>query len=114
MRFFTDQVDAKLIKRKKELKDPAIQDGKPLPDNGICKHYKKSYRWLRFPCCGKCYPCDLCHNEKEGDHDMKFAVRMLCGHCAKEQVGLASSLDLKVSLVPGAGSGDVSPLSRGP
>ncbi|KAH3840515.1 uncharacterized protein LOC127879356 [Dreissena polymorpha] len=81
------------------IKDPAIQEGKALPDNGACKHYKKSFRWLRFPCCGKAYPCDLCHNDKE-DHEMKFANRMICGYCCREQayaserpcVGCSSSL----------------------
>ncbi|KAG1669101.1 hypothetical protein GQR58_017650 [Nymphon striatum] len=50
----SNKVDSKLIKMKKDLKDSAIQDGKPLPDN-------------------------------ETDHEMKYAARMLCGHCAKEQ-----------------------------
>lgn len=27
--------------------------GQPLPDSGTCKHYRHSYRWLRFPCCGE-------------------------------------------------------------
>ena len=27
--------------------------GQNLPANGTCRHYKKSHRWLRFPCCGK-------------------------------------------------------------
>lgn len=40
----------------------------------------------RFPCCGRLYPCDLCHDEKEDDHDMKYASRMVCGFCSKEQV----------------------------
>jgi len=72
--------------KKKNVKDPNIRAGEPLPENGTCKHYKKSYRWLRFPCCGKCYPCDICHEEKEeNDHEMLFATRMVCGFCAKEQ-----------------------------
>ncbi|XP_076344195.1 uncharacterized protein LOC143244060 isoform X1 [Tachypleus tridentatus] len=75
----------RLQRKDKLIKDPAIQDGKPLPENGTCKHYKKSFRWLRFPCCGKAYPCDLCHDEKEMDHDMELATRMICGFCAKEQ-----------------------------
>ncbi|KAM4748944.1 protein KTI12 homolog [Rhinophrynus dorsalis] len=70
--------------RKKPLKDPSIQPGKPLPDQGTCRHYRKSFRWLRFPCCGKAYPCDICHDEGE-DHEMELASRMICGHCAKEQ-----------------------------
>ena len=27
--------------------------GKPLPNNGSCAHYRRSHRWMRFPCCGK-------------------------------------------------------------
>ncbi|XP_071965329.1 uncharacterized protein [Antedon mediterranea] len=68
----------------KAHKDPAIQEGKPLPSNGTCQHYKKSFRWLRFPCCGKCYPCDCCHDD-DSDHIFTYANRMLCGFCAKEQ-----------------------------
>ncbi len=30
-----------------------LQPGMPLPNKGACKHYRHSYRWLRFPCCGK-------------------------------------------------------------
>lgn len=71
-------------KPKKPPKDPAIREGYPLPDFGTCKHYKQSYRWLRFPCCGKAYPCDVCHDKKE-DHEMTLANRMICGHCCKEQ-----------------------------
>lgn len=39
----------------------------------------------RFPCCGRAYPCDVCHDEDQ-DHLMELASRMICGHCAKEQV----------------------------
>ncbi|XP_014670398.1 PREDICTED: uncharacterized protein LOC106811186 isoform X2 [Priapulus caudatus] len=72
-------------KKQKKPTDVIIKEGQPLPDNGTCKHYKKSFRWLRFPCCGKCYPCDVCHEEKEDGHEMKFASRMICGYCCKEQ-----------------------------
>lgn len=41
---------------------------------------------VRFPCCGKLYPCDKCHDEKETDHEMEMANRMVCGYCSKEQV----------------------------
>ena len=34
--------------------------GRPLPNKGTCAHYKHSYRWLRFPCCGRAYPCAAC------------------------------------------------------
>uniref|UniRef100_H3B4W6 Nucleoporin NUP42 n=1 Tax=Latimeria chalumnae TaxID=7897 RepID=H3B4W6_LATCH len=65
-------------------RDPAVQPGKALPEHGTCKHYRKSCRWLRFPCCGKAYPCDVCHDEAQ-DHEMELATRMICGYCAKEQ-----------------------------
>lgn len=80
-----------VVPRQRRLpKDPAIQEGKPLPSFGTCKHYKKSYRWLRFPCCGKAYPCDACHDANE-DHEMKLANRMICGFCCKEQVSFPVS-----------------------
>ncbi|XP_066917301.1 uncharacterized protein [Clytia hemisphaerica] len=73
-------------KKKNVLREPGIKEGQPLPDTGTCKHYKKSHRWLRFPCCGKAFPCDICHEEGvAGDHEMKVANRMICGYCSKEQ-----------------------------
>ncbi|XP_039629350.1 uncharacterized protein si:dkey-24l11.2 [Polypterus senegalus] len=69
---------------RKFYRDPAVQSGKPLPEKGTCKHYRQSYRWLRFPCCGRAYPCDICHNEAQ-NHEMELATRMICGYCAKEQ-----------------------------
>ncbi|XP_029378922.1 uncharacterized protein LOC115056542 [Echeneis naucrates] len=68
----------------KTIRDPAVQKGKALPQKGTCKHYKQSHRWLRFPCCGRAYPCDVCHDEDQ-DHPMELATRMICGYCAKEQ-----------------------------
>jgi len=70
--------------KKKKGDEFVIRVGTPLPDNGTCKHYKKSYRWLRFPCCGKAYPCDVCHNEA-ADHECEWATRMICGFCSREQ-----------------------------
>ncbi|RXM95076.1 hypothetical protein EOD39_17281 [Acipenser ruthenus] len=74
-----------LQQRPKFYRDPAVQPGKPLPQKGTCRHYKQSYRWLRFPCCGRAYPCDACHDEDQ-NHEMELATRMICGYCAKEQV----------------------------
>lgn len=73
-----------LQRPRKSFRDPAIQAGKPLPERGTCQHFRKSCRWLRFPCCGKTYPCDICHNEAQ-NHEMELATRMICGYCAKEQ-----------------------------
>ncbi|KAF9168353.1 hypothetical protein DFQ26_008976 [Actinomortierella ambigua] len=65
--------------------EEAIKVGESLPRKGACEHYKKSRRWFRFPCCSKIYPCHLCHDEKETDHEAEYAKRMICGHCAREQ-----------------------------
>lgn len=67
--------------REREL---GIQVGQPLPERGTCKHLQKSYRWLRFPCCGRAFPCPSCHDEQM-DHPHEWANRMLCGLCSHEQ-----------------------------
>jgi len=65
---------------------PGIKIGQPLPDNGACKHYRHSYRWFRFPCCGKAFACDVCHENSEGaKHELKWANRLICGLCSTEQ-----------------------------
>lgn len=93
-----------------------ITPGKPLPEMGTCKHYARSKRWLRFPCCGRAYACDVCHDsEADHVHEVREArntrdtvndrggltacplVSMLCGlhmwpHCAT--VGQANDLRL--------------------
>ncbi|KAI9594483.1 hypothetical protein BDF19DRAFT_444964 [Syncephalis fuscata] len=74
------------LQRRQLLKDMVIDyaPGKPLPDHGTCKHYRRSHRWMRFPCCGKVYPCDTCHDTTES-HDHERARRMICGYCSLEQ-----------------------------
>jgi hypothetical protein len=59
-------------KARKEKNAMQLKAGSPLPAKGTCKHYKRSYRWLRFPCCGKAYPCELCH-AMEADHEGKVS-----------------------------------------
>lgn len=73
-----------VLKSSKKQADVLLKDGQPLPEYGICQHYKKSHRWLRFPCCGRAFPCDVCHDAAQ-DHPMEHANRMICGYCSKEQ-----------------------------
>jgi hypothetical protein len=54
-----------------------LPQGRPLPELGTCTHYKSSHRWLRFPCCGSAWPCDVCH-DKGSDHPHEWAKRMIC------------------------------------
>lgn len=63
------------------------------------------FRWFRSPCCGRVFPCDVCHDEAS-DHPMEvstrqrasrlycvvhalsslqWATRMVCGRCSSEQ-----------------------------
>eukprot|EP00764_Aduncisulcus_paluster_P000183 gnl/Carplike_NY0171/10245_a14415_131.p1 GENE.gnl/Carplike_NY0171/10245_a14415_131~~gnl/Carplike_NY0171/10245_a14415_131.p1 ORF type:complete len:164 (-),score=34.45 gnl/Carplike_NY0171/10245_a14415_131:98-532(-) len=57
----------------------------PLPKSGACKHYKKSHRYFRFPCCGLSFPCDLCHEAAITDgHAPLPATHTICGFCSHE------------------------------
>ena len=47
-RLGTVAMKQKEVVKKKTVKDPSIKEGLPLPENGTCKHYKKSFRWLRY------------------------------------------------------------------
>jgi len=64
---------------------PKYPVGRPLPNQGACGHYRQSFRWLRFPCCGLAFPCPECHDENSPTHPWERAKRMLCGHCSREQ-----------------------------
>eukprot|EP01083_Nonionella_stella_P226180 803494_1 len=73
------------MKKKPKVRDP-FKPGEPLPLGGACPHYKNSQRWFRFPCCGKVFPCDTCHDKDVTNrHVMEWATRMVCGRCGKEQ-----------------------------
>ncbi|KAK3295151.1 uncharacterized protein B0H64DRAFT_321614 [Chaetomium fimeti] len=61
-----------------------LRAGEPLPARGACSHYRRSYRWFRFSCCAKVYPCDKCHDAEE-EHGNEWAARMVCGWCSREQ-----------------------------
>ena len=65
--------------------DAPLLEGQPLPKTGTCVHYTHSHRWLRFPCCGQRFPCDLCHEQHTDGHEMKWAKSMVCGFCSLEQ-----------------------------
>jgi len=73
-----------LQEARRHERELGIRAGQPLPEKGCCKHFSKSYRWLRFPCCGRAFPCPECHDEQM-DHPHEWANRMLCGHCSHEQ-----------------------------
>ncbi|XP_074641658.1 RING finger and CHY zinc finger domain-containing protein 1-like [Tubulanus polymorphus] len=53
-----------------------------------CEHYKRKCS-LVAPCCGRTYPCRICHNDEE-DHelDRKHVEEVVCGDekCKKRQM----------------------------
>lgn len=69
------------IKLKSEKELFKLIPGKNLPEKGTCKHYKKSYRWFKFQCCNRMFPCDICHNENS-NHPNAIANKMICGFCS--------------------------------
>lgn len=80
------------LRSRKPKERLGISAGTPLPNNGRCEHYSKSYRWFRFSCCNKVFPCDKCHDssatnpeQKENPHPNEHAERMICGWCSREQ-----------------------------
>lgn len=68
---------------RRKLEKLGLHAGEPLPNRGACEHYRKSYRWFRFSCCGRVHPCDRCHDAAE-DHMNEWANRMICGSCSRE------------------------------
>lgn len=72
------------LPRKRAKENLGVAAGTQLPHKGRCQHYSKSFRWFRFSCCEKVYPCDRCHDVAE-EHPNEHANRMLCGFCSREQ-----------------------------
>ncbi|OOQ84229.1 CHY zinc finger domain protein [Penicillium brasilianum] len=92
-----------LKKRPKEVL--GIVAGQELPRRGRCQHYGKSYRWFRFSCCAKVFPCDKCH-DAETDHPNEHANRMICGFCSREQIYRPENCGIcRAVLIGKAGSG---------
>ncbi|EXJ89551.1 hypothetical protein A1O3_02618 [Capronia epimyces CBS 606.96] len=75
---------AALPLRRPKKESLGISAGTALPRNGACSHYRHSYRWFRFGCCGRVYACDRCHDAAEA-HVNEHADRMICGWCSREQ-----------------------------
>ncbi|KAL4895201.1 hypothetical protein BDV59DRAFT_174638 [Aspergillus ambiguus] len=82
-----------------------IVAGQELPRRGRCQHYGKSYRWFRFSCCAKVFPCDKCHDAAT-DHPNEHANRMICGFCSREQIYRPENCGIcRAVLIGKAGSG---------
>ncbi|KAL4922287.1 hypothetical protein BDW62DRAFT_50814 [Aspergillus aurantiobrunneus] len=100
---FTSRDRASVRHKPKEVL--GIVAGQDLPRRGRCMHYSKSYRWFRFSCCSKVFPCDKCHDAAT-DHPNEHANRMICGFCSREQIYRPEDCGICRSYLVGkAGSG---------
>ncbi|RMY72875.1 hypothetical protein D0863_04249 [Hortaea werneckii] len=85
---------SRALRRKKPKENLGIHAGSELPRKGRCSHYAKSYRWFRFSCCAKVFPCDRCH-DRESEHPLEHANRMIwpedCGICHALMIGKKGS-----------------------
>lgn len=88
-----------------------IVKNKPLPNNGTCSHYKRSFRWFLFPCCNKLYPCDICHDQNE-QHNYEFAKKILCGFCSNWKCDCESKKGSSSHWNGGKGIRDKSKMSK--
>ena len=68
------------------LKTSQVRIDHELPNKGTCKHMKRTFRWYRYGCCGRCFSCDDCHIMGSiAVHEKIKGITMLCGYCSKEQ-----------------------------
>lgn len=81
----TFQVDGfEFFDKEPEAEDKKMSAGKPLPKNGVCKHFKNSYRWFKYPCCQRLFPCMICHDDNT-DHPSQKSELYVCGFCSTLQ-----------------------------
>ena len=66
--------------------------GQTVDDETRCVHYRsaKDIVAIKFACCGRYYPCHLCHEEAETHRARQWPLRgrgtkaILCGACETE------------------------------
>lgn len=83
--------------------------GSILDDETRCMHYSgpTDVIAIKFRCCGRYYPCHLCHEESAGHPATQWPVTehearaVLCGVCGDE---LTIARYLEVSGCPGCGA----------
>ena len=71
-----------------EEETPSQDTAHPVSARWLCEHYQRLCR-VKFPCCGKFYPCHRCHNNSdECVHDnckAKEAFYLECSVCRHQQ-----------------------------
>ena len=71
-----------------EEETPSQDTAHPVSARWLCEHYQRLCR-VKFPCCGKFYPCHRCHNNSDDCvHDnckAKEAFYLECSVCRHQQ-----------------------------
>ena len=69
-----------------ELKDPLLYGNYHIVQEYGCKHGTRG-AYLVCPTCGKTYGCEICHDEEELDHTVKYKdiKEVVCCACGKRQ-----------------------------
>ena len=84
-----------------DSEEGAPSEGAALPENPqwLCEHYQRLCR-VKFPCCGKFFPCHRCHNNSdECQNDKckaKEAFYIECSVCRHQQAVRKSSVIILV------------------
>lgn len=68
-------------KIKKPSQSSVLKEGQPLPANGTCKHYKKSYRWLRLVLIERLESCKALVQLVLSDLDQEWYLRINKARC---------------------------------
>ena len=66
---------------------PGLRIGTPLPNKGACKHFRKSYRFFRFPCCGRAFACPVCHEIGGTSLPLPLSLCLVHQHNSQQPTG---------------------------
>lgn len=79
----------------KKIKSKKIQlnKGEPLPNNGACSHFKKSFKYFVWNCCKIPYACPICHDNANDHNAEGSASKIICGFCSKIHKAHVSECD---------------------
>lgn len=94
----------KSTKHRTDVSSPKVyKEGVSLTLNGACKHYKKSFRWLLYPCCNEWFACNQCHDLRVSSHecDCDGVEKMMCGFCSKQQLVDNTCIECGKETTPG-------------
>ncbi|KAH9256248.1 hypothetical protein BASA81_005469 [Batrachochytrium salamandrivorans] len=78
------QINQLFAQQREQMLAPSLSSS--TPSTTTCKHYSRDCD-IQTPCCGKFYPCRICHDEAEPSHALvrSSTMQMRCRHCGTVQ-----------------------------